>query len=152
MDKHYAEKQKKIVEPLIVSLANFRLMVFDDKFERHLKGDTSKMSDIEKSYIWFTHVFNELMEKVDLDKYEGIIDEKLFSILKDLYFNMCLFVDAFIKMDEVVLGKSRPSLQLLIFKTRKVYDYQLDVTGDNNQKYYAKMQQRLKELFPELNK
>ena len=144
------KNQKKMVEHLVVTIANFRLMAFDENFEKHLKGDTSKMSDIEKSYLWFSHVLTEMMEKLDIDSYKGKIDDELFLIIRDLYYNLCLFVDGIARIDEIVLQHTRPSLLMLFEQSRKVYDYQIDIAGNNVQKLYDKMTKRVKELYPEV--
>ena len=88
------------------------------------------------------------MEQFDIDSFNGKVDDELFSTARDLYYNICLFVDALVRLDEIVLQMTRPSLFMLINKTNKVYDYQMDVTGDRIQKLYKKMLKRFEELYP----
>ena len=40
---------------------------------------------------------------------------------------------------------------MLLKQTHKVYDYQIDVAGENIQKLYNKMTKRVKELYPEID-
>lgn len=154
MDIFYVERQKKFVEPLVVELSNYVKIVFNDSFARNIYKNNpdelnSAMSFIVESYKRFTRIFDELLDRIDLDKYEGEIDDKLFSITRDLYFNLCLFVDNEIRMDEIILQQTRPSLFLQLEKTSKINEYQSDITGDNIEKLHKKMLLRFKELFPE---
>lgn len=153
MDIFYVERQKNFIKPLVVKLSNYTKTVFDDSFTKSIKGNPDEFnSAVEfyvESYKYFSHIFNELMDEIDLDDYEGKIDNELFSIIRDLYFNLCLYVDNNIRMSEIVLQQTRPSLFMLLDKASKVYDYQSDNTTENIQSLHKEMVYRFNELFPE---
>ncbi len=142
--------EKKKVEYLVATFSELETMTFDSDIDKYFKGDVSKLNDSEKSFFHHSSVINQLFKKVDLDNYEGKIDDDLFSIIKDLYYNLYLFVDGLTRLDEIVLGQARPSLLSRLEKAVKVYDYQMDVAGTNIEKLSKKMRSRVKELYPEI--
>ena len=153
MDIFYVERQKNFIKPLVVKLSNYTKTVFDDSFTKSIKGNPDEFNGAVEFYVesykYFSHIFNKLMDEIDLDDYEGKIDNELFSIIRDLYFNLCLYVDNNIRMSEIVLQQTRPSLFMLLDKSSKVYDYQSDNTTENIQSLHKEMVYRFNELFPE---
>lgn len=144
----FKKNEKKMVEDLVATISNLKEMVFDNDYENTFNND--ELGDVDKSFLHFSHVFTQLLEEINIDKYKGKIDDKLFLIVKDLYYNLCLFVDGLVKVDEIALGHTRPSLTANFKKTHQVYDYQMDVAGNNIEKLSKKMNRRIKELYPEV--
>ena len=142
------ENQREITKQLIFTIVDFKARAFDADFEKKLHGDTTKLSPIEKSYLYFSGLFTEMVEQFDADLYKGKIDERLRLILKEIHYNLCLFVDGFIKLDEIALGKTRPSLLLLFKKTRKIYDYQTEIAGNKIQELTRELKAYIDELYP----
>ncbi len=153
MDIFYVERQKSFIKSLVIKLSNYTETVFDDSFTKGIKGNPDEFNGAVgfyvESYKYYSRIFDELMDEIDLDDYEGKIDNELFLIIRDLYFNLCLYVDNNIRMSEIVLQQTRPSLFMHLDKTSKVYDYQSEKNTKNIQSLNKKMVHRFNELFPE---
>lgn len=148
MSISHKKKETEAVEELIGALTNIKTKTFDSDIDKYFKGDTSTLNDTEKSYWHYVGIATELLEKVNIDKYEGKIDNELFAIAKDLYYNLYLFVDGLVRVNEIALGQARQSLLSRLEKVFKVYDYQMDVAGGKVESLSDEIEYRVKELYP----
>ncbi len=146
----HKKNEEKAVEDLMASLANIKAKTFDSDIDKYFKGDTSNLNDTEKSYWHYVGIATELLEKVNIDRYEGKFDSGLFLIAKDLYYNLYLFVDGLIRVNEIALGQARSSLLSRIEKVFRVYDYQMDIAGDNVERLSDEMEHLVRKLYPEI--